>query len=29
MNDGSHLTIEGLNLIRQIKDGMNKGRPKE
>ena len=29
MNDGSHLTIEGLNLIRTIKDGMNKGRSKE
>ena len=26
MNDGSHLTNEGLNLIRTIKDGMNKGR---
>jgi len=26
MNDGSHLTIEGLKLIRTIKDGMNKGR---
>jgi len=26
MNDGSHLTIEGLNLIRTIKNGMNKGR---
>lgn len=26
MNNGSHLTIEGLNLIRRIKDGMNKGR---
>jgi LAGLIDADG DNA endonuclease family protein len=26
MNDGSHLTIEGLNLIRTIKEGMNKGR---
>ena len=29
MNGGSHLTIEGLNLIRTIKDGMNKGRSKE
>jgi LAGLIDADG endonuclease. len=29
MNGGSHLTIEGLNIIRTIKDGMNKGRPKE
>nr|YP_010991042.1 LAGLIDADG endonuclease [Pappia fissilis]WOX61315.1 LAGLIDADG endonuclease [Pappia fissilis] len=29
MNGGSHLTIEGLNLIRTIKDGMNKGRPKK
>ena len=26
MNDGSHLTNEGLNLIRTIKNGMNKGR---
>jgi hypothetical protein len=26
MNDGSHLTFEGLKLIRTIKDGMNKGR---
>lgn len=26
MNDGSHLTIDGLNLIREIKSGMNKGR---
>jgi len=23
MNDGSHLTLEGLNLIRTIKSGMN------
>ena len=29
MNGGSHLTIEGLKIIRTIKDGMNKGRPKE
>jgi hypothetical protein len=26
MNDGSHLTNEGLNLIRTIKDGMNSCR---
>jgi LAGLIDADG endonuclease len=26
MNEGSHLTIEGLDLIRTIKSGMNKGR---
>jgi hypothetical protein len=26
MNDGQHLTNEGLNLIRAIKEGMNKGR---
>lgn len=26
MNDGSHLTNEGLNLIRTIKEGMNKSR---
>jgi hypothetical protein len=26
MNDGSHLTLEGLNLIRTIKSGMNTGR---
>ena len=26
MNDGQHLTNEGLNLIRTIKEGMNKGR---
>jgi hypothetical protein len=26
VNDGSHLTLEGLNLIREIKFGMNKGR---
>lgn len=26
MNDGSHLTIEGLNLIRTIKSRMNTGR---
>lgn len=24
--DGSHLTPEGLNIIRKIKAGMNKGR---
>ena len=29
ITDGSHLTIEGLNLIRIIKDGMNKGRQKK
>jgi len=29
MNEGSHLSIDGLNLIRKIKDGMNKGRKKE
>ena len=29
MKDKLHLTPEGLNLIRTIKDGMNKGRPKE
>lgn len=29
MSNKSHLTIEGLNLIRTIKGGMNKGRPKE
>lgn len=28
INNGSHLTIEGLTIIRQIKDGMNKGRAK-
>jgi len=26
MNEGSHLTLEGLNLIREIKSGMNTGR---
>jgi hypothetical protein len=26
MNEGSHLTIDGLNLIREIKSGMNTGR---
>jgi len=26
MNEGSHLTIDGLNLIREIKYGMNTGR---
>jgi hypothetical protein len=26
MNDGSLLTLDGLNLIRTIKSGMNKGR---
>jgi hypothetical protein len=26
INDGSHLTNDGLNLIRIIKNGMNKGR---
>jgi hypothetical protein len=26
MNKGSHLTLEGLNLIRDIKSGMNTGR---
>ena len=26
MSEGSHLTPEGLNLIREIKSGMNKGR---
>ena len=25
-NEGSHLTEEGVNLIREIKSGMNKGR---
>ena len=29
MIGGSHLTIEGLNLIRIIKEGMNKGRTKK
>ena len=29
MNDGSHLTIEGLKLILTIKEGMNKGRAKK
>ncbi len=29
MTSGTHLTIEGLNLIRTFKAGMNKGRPKE
>ena len=26
MNEGSHLTLEGLNIIRTIKSGMNKSR---
>ena len=26
IDKGSHLTIEGLNLIREIKSGMNTGR---
>ena len=26
MNEGSHLTVEGLNLIREIKSGINTGR---
>lgn len=26
MNKGSHLTVLGLNLIREIKNGMNTGR---
>lgn len=26
MSEGSHLTVEGINLIREIKLGMNKGR---
>jgi len=26
MNEGKHLTKDGLNLIRTIKSGMNKGR---
>ena len=26
INEGSHLTKEGVNLIREIKSGMNKGR---
>jgi hypothetical protein len=26
MIDGKHLTVEGLNLIRSIKSGMNTGR---
>ena len=26
MNDGSHLTLEGFNLIRTIKDGKNNSR---
>lgn len=26
MNDGSHLTLEGFNLIRTIKDGVNNSR---
>jgi hypothetical protein len=26
MNKGSHLTIEGLDLIRKIKSNINKGR---
>jgi len=28
MKDGSHLTVDGLSLIRQIKSGMNNGRIK-
>ena len=28
MSEGSHLTIQGLKLIRDIKEGMNKGRKK-
>lgn len=26
IDEGKHLTLEGLNLIRSIKSGMNKGR---
>ena len=26
MNESSHLTEEGVNLIREIQSGMNKGR---
>ena len=26
INDGLHLTFKGLNIIRNIKSGMNKGR---
>jgi hypothetical protein len=26
MNEGLHLTLEGLNEIQKIKSGMNKGR---
>ena len=26
MNDGSHLTLDGLDLIRKLKTGMNRGR---
>lgn len=26
INEGSHFTVEGLNLIREIKSGMNTGR---
>ena len=26
MNEGQHLTIEGLSLIRAIKEKMNRGR---
>lgn len=29
MNNGSHLTLEGLNLIRKIKSNMNRGRKKK
>jgi hypothetical protein len=26
MNDGSHLTLDGLNLIRKLKTSLNSGR---
>ena len=26
MNENAHLTLEGINIIRIIKEGMNKGR---
>jgi hypothetical protein len=26
VNEGAHLKAEGLEIIRSIKDGMNKGR---
>jgi len=29
MNEGKHQTIEGLDLIRSIKSGMNRGRKSE